>query len=148
MVQGLSTRLHPSPDTNFLESLEGATSLLNHGCNLLGDDVGLHEGPSVNHSLVFVILMNGMSSGRWLLQVGARTLDVLGRSKGGRVGTFLWAYSRVQTFSDSTSPLSRYPPVHDLPFQKFPKTLATTTVPAIDQKSIGFNPYSSPDPAK
>ena len=66
MVQGSSTRLHPSSDTNFLESSEGATSLLSHGCNLLGGGVGLHEGPSVNHSLVFVMLMNGTSSGRWM----------------------------------------------------------------------------------
>ena len=41
-------------------------SLLSHGCNLPGDDVDLCGGSSVNHGLMFVVLMNGTSSVRWM----------------------------------------------------------------------------------
>jgi len=88
MVYVLSTSLiSPILDTNFLKSkpLEGATSLLSHGCNVLGGNVGLVVGE------VDVLLP------------GTRTLDVLGKSKDtdeedgsassedGRVGTLLRA---------------------------------------------------------
>ena len=41
-------------------------SLLSHGCNLPGDDVDLCGGSSINHGLMFVVLMNGTSSVRWM----------------------------------------------------------------------------------